>query len=94
LKLWLILGKVTHQLAIQKDTITFDNDKQLDLEDLLQSVEDRVTLDELKDKEFEVKQKYEEELNKLKEDLSLNKKKQEEIQASVDVRVQNEEKKA
>jgi hypothetical protein len=87
LRIWLLLGKLAHHLSIQKDTLALDNEQQIDLTDLLEAADDKAALEELKEKEFEWVQKYEEDVGKLKEELEESKKKQGDVETTIEARV-------
>lgn len=66
LRLWFILGKITHQLAALRDEVHVTDDKVVDLEDLLAAVEDKEQLEELREKSFEQNQAHEMAIEELK----------------------------
>jgi hypothetical protein len=70
MKLWFIIGKITHQLSVLRDEVRITDDKVVDLEELLAAVEDKDELEALKEKSFEVKQSHEMEVEDLKKKLS------------------------
>lgn len=69
LRLWFILGKITHQLAALRDEVRITDDKVVDLEDLLAAVEDKEQLEELREKSFEQTQAHEMAIEELKKKL-------------------------
>lgn len=69
LRLWFILGKITHQLAALRDEVRITDDKVVDLDDLLAAVDDKDQLEALREKSFEDNQAHEIALEELKKKL-------------------------